>query len=150
MNNNNEKTKKETGPQESLKKRIKIGEISDKELAEIKAGVERAKLLSKLLDDAMLDPLGGIFAGNGDAATALAGLYIIYQADKIGLPYHKLAMMCGRQTLDFAAGSVPIIGDIFDFIYKSNKTNAEILRKHFEEIEKRKTKKELEKLKDKL
>jgi hypothetical protein len=121
--------------------------MSDKEMAQFKAGVERAELLAKVLDDAMLDPLVGLLPGGGDAASALAGLYIIYQAKKLDMPYHKLAIMLGRQALDFGGGTLPIIGDVFDFAYKSNKANAQMLRKHFEEIEKAKSQNDLGKLK---
>ena len=54
--------------------------------------------------------------------------------------------MLGRQTIDFAAGTIPILGDIFDFVYKSNKANAEALRHHFEQIEKQGLEKKLARL----
>ena len=63
--------------QESLKKRVKKGEISKEELVKIESGAKRATLLANVLDTAMLDPIAGLFEGAGDMATALAGLYII-------------------------------------------------------------------------
>jgi len=135
---------------ESLKTRAKTGEISAKELEEIRSDVKKAELLSTILDDAMLDPILGLVEGGGDVASGLAGLYIIYKAKKAGVPYHKLAAMMGRQAIDIGGGSIPIIGDLFDFVYKSNKKNAKVLREHFEKIEKRKTRTELEKLKKKV
>lgn len=134
----------------SLDKRIKKGDLTDAELEQIKNEVERAELLAKVLDDGMIDPLLGLFEGAGDAASALAGLYIIKKAKKLGIPRHKLAIMVGRQTLDLTGGSIPVIGDVFDFAYKSNKKNAEQLKKHFAEIEKKKTKKDLENLKNQI
>lgn len=134
----------------SLNEKIDTGELSDQELTRLKADVERAELLADLLDDKMLDPIAGLFEGAGDVASALAGLYIIYQAKKLNMPYHKLAIMVGRQAIDLGGGSVPVIGDVFDFVYKSNKQNAAMLRKHFEEIEKRKSEKKLENLKRKI
>jgi hypothetical protein len=108
--------------------------MSPEELKRIESGVKRAELLAKVLDDAYLDPIIGLFEGGGDAATALAGLYIIYEADKAGMSTVELTKMIGRTGFDFLAGNIPIVGDIFDFFYKSNKKNAEVLRKHFEEI----------------
>ena len=108
--------------------------LSPEELKRIEAGVKRAELLAKVLDDAYLDPIIGLFEGGGDAATALAGLYIVYEAQRAGVSNWELAKMIGRQGFDFLAGDIPIVGDIFDFFYKSNKKNAQVLRKHFEEI----------------
>jgi hypothetical protein len=128
-------------------KENKEKQLTPKQLAEFKADVKRAELLADLLDDKMIDPIAGLFPGAGDTATALAGLYIIYQAKKMDMPYHKLAVMAGRQALDFGGGTIPIIGDLFDFVYKSNKANAEMLRKHFEKIEKEQSQNQLGKLK---
>ena len=114
---------------EKMKKRL-----SPEEIRRIGAGVKRAELLAKVLDDAYLDPILGLFEGPGDAATALAGLYIVYEANKAGMSNWELAKMIGRTGFDFVAGDIPIVGDIFDFFYKSNKKNAQVLRKHFEEI----------------
>ncbi len=110
--------------------------LKPEELKRIEAGVKRAEGLAKILDDAYLDPILGLFEGGGDAASALAGLYIVYEAQRAGVSNWELAKMIGRQGFDFVAGDIPIVGDIFDFFYKSNKKNAEVLRKHFEEISK--------------
>lgn len=108
--------------------------LSRDELKRIESGVKRAELLAKVLDKGYLDPIIGLWEGGGDAITAVAGLYIVYEAKKAGVSPFKLATMIGRTGLDFLAGSIPIAGDIFDFLYKSNKKNAEVLRKHFEKI----------------
>jgi hypothetical protein len=119
----------------SVKEKIKEGTLSPADLKKIEKGVKRSELLATTLDTAMLDPILGLFTGSGDAATSIAGLYIVYQAEKAGMSYWELAKMLGRQTVDFTLGSVPIIGDVFDFVYKSNKKNAKALRQHFEKIE---------------
>ncbi len=108
--------------------------LSPKEIKRIEDGVKRAERLADLLDDKYLDPLIGLWEGAGDAATALAGLYIVYEAQRAGVSNWELAKMVGRQGYDFLLGDLPIAGDIFDFFYKSNKKNAEVLRKHFEDI----------------
>ncbi|MFA7685422.1 MAG: DUF4112 domain-containing protein [Candidatus Gracilibacteria bacterium] len=118
----------------SIKEKIKEGSLSQTELKRIEKGVKRAELLATVLDTTMIDPIAGIFEGAGDVATGLAGLYIVYEAQKAGMSYWELAKMLGRQTLDLAGGSIPIVGDTFDFVYKSNKANAEALRHHFEKI----------------
>lgn len=110
--------------------------MTPEELKRIEAGVKRAEKLADLLDDKYLDPIIGLFfPEGGDAVTAIAGLYIIYEAKKAKMPTWELAKMVGRTSFDFLAGDIPILGDLFDFIYKSNKANAEALRKHFDEID---------------
>lgn len=110
-------------------------QLSQKEISDIEKRVKRAEKLADVLDDKYLDPIIGMVGGPaGDAATSLAGLYIIYEAKESGVGTWELSKMIGRTGLDFLKGGLPIIGDIFDFFYKSNKANAEVLRKHFEEI----------------
>lgn len=109
--------------------------LSPEQIKEIEKKVKRAEKLADVLDDKYLDPIIGFVGGPaGDAATSLAGLYIIYEAKESGVSTWELSKMIGRTGLDFLKGGIPIFGDIFDAFYKSNKTNAEVLRKHFEEI----------------
>jgi len=130
----------------SIKERAEKGELTKEELEKIRKGVKRAENLATVLDTAMVDPILGIFVGAGDAATGLAGLYIVYEAQKAGMSNWQLAKMVGRQGLDFLIGDIPIIGDIFDFFYKGNKKNAAALRTHFEKIEKECMRKDLSEL----
>ena len=109
--------------------------LTPEELKRIENGVKRAEKLADLLDDKYLDPVIGLFfPEGGDAATALAGLYILYEAKKANMSTWELTKMVGRTGFDFLHGAIPIIGDALDFVYKSNKKNAAALRKHFEKI----------------
>jgi Domain of unknown function (DUF4112) len=110
------------------------GKMTPEELKRIEGGVKRAEKLAEILDDYYLDPIIGLLEGTGDAATALAGLYIVYEARQAHMPKWELAKMLGRQAIDFLIGEIPVGGDLFDFVYKSNKKNAAVLRKHFEDI----------------
>lgn len=110
-------------------------QLSPDDLKRIEVGVKNAEFLAKVLDDAYLDPIiGAFFPEGGDAATAVAGLYIVYEARKAGMSNWELAKMLGRTGFDFLHGAIPIVGDFFDFFYKSNKKNAEVLRRHFDKI----------------
>lgn len=121
--------------QETPKQEPEKIQLTPEELEKMRKRVERAEKLADVLDNKMLDPLIGTFIPEGgDILTALAGLYIIYEAKQLDMPAWELAKMLGRTKLDWLAGSVPIVGDLFDFAYKSNRTNAEALRAHFEKI----------------
>lgn len=110
-------------------------QFTPEEIKKMKKRVERAEKLADVLDKKMLDPIiGAVIPEGGDVLTGLAGLYIIYEAKQLDMPAWELAKMLGRTQLDWLIGSVPIVGDLFDFFSKSNVKNAEILREHFEKI----------------
>ena len=101
------------------------GETTDRrELA-----IRRAEKLAKWMDDAYLDPLVGMaLPGAGDLITLVPSLYILLVGLRNGVPKVVLARMLLNLTLDTVAGSVPVVGDLFDAGYKSNKRNAALLR----------------------
>ncbi len=126
----NKKNMKEAPKQESEKV-----QLTPEELEKMKKRIQRAEALADILDKKMLDPIIGAFIPEGgDAVTALAGLYIIYEAKQSDMSAWELSKMLGRTGLDWLSGSVPVIGDLFDFVYKSNSANAQALREHFEKI----------------
>jgi hypothetical protein len=43
--------------------------------------------------------------------------------------------MVGITILDVLIGLVPLLGDLFDFAYKANKRNADLLTRHLDELE---------------
>ena len=79
-----------------------------------------------------LDGLLGLIPGVGDAVTLVPAGYILYKAHKVGVPNGLLARMVLNSGADALLGSVPLIGDLFDFIFKSNRRNVEMLRRHLE------------------
>jgi len=112
--------------------------LSDEQVREIGERLKKADKVANALDKYQLDPIIGLFEGGGDAVTAVAGLYIVYQAKKAGLPPWEIVKMMGRIGIDFAVGSLPVVGDIADFLYRSNKKNAVTFREYYEkEIVKR-------------
>lgn len=79
-----------------------------------------------------IDGLAGLVPGIGDAATGLVSAWLILEARRMGLPRRLLLAMAGNVALDFAAGSVPVIGSIFDFMFKANQRNLRLVRRHLE------------------
>lgn len=80
-----------------------------------------------------LDGLVGLIPGVGDALTNLVGLYVIIEAWRIGVPARLLVAMLANLGADFAIGSVPLVGDVFDLFFKSNTRNVDLLRRHLKE-----------------
>lgn len=76
-----------------------------------------------------LDGLLGLVPGVGDAATTLVSAWIVAQAWRMGAPRHVILRMVANVGIDFALGSVPLAGDVFDFAFKANSRNVRLLRK---------------------
>ncbi|MFP4089574.1 MAG: DUF4112 domain-containing protein [Cyclobacteriaceae bacterium] len=80
-----------------------------------------------------LDPILGLLPGIGDAVSlAISGVLITYMYRQ-GASRKALIMMIGNVVLDAIIGSIPILGNIFDFAYKANNRNIRIMKRHFEE-----------------
>ena len=84
-----------------------------------------------------VDGVASIVPVLGDSATAVIGLYIIAQAARLGIPKSTLARMLGNVGIDWAFGSVPVIGTMFDLAFKSNLRNMRLLNKHLDTHESR-------------
>ena len=103
---------------------------------EIEQHLER---LSWLMDDVFripvigwrigLDALLGLIPGVGDTATTLASLYILTSAVRYQVPKITLLRMGLNLGIDYALGSLPLVGDFFDAWWKSNQRNVELLRR---------------------
>jgi hypothetical protein len=102
---------------------------------EIEDGLES---LSKYLDDWVkipvvgwrfgLDALIGLIPNVGDTVTSLASFYILVAGVRYGVPKITLLRMAFNIGLDYVVGAIPFIGDAFDFFWKSNKQNIDLIR----------------------
>jgi hypothetical protein len=73
------------------------------------------------------DPIIGLLSGVGDDVTSAASLVIVHHAWRLGAPPSVLKRMIGNIGLDFLLGSIPILGDAFDRVWKANRRNAELV-----------------------
>lgn len=103
----------------------------------VNARLRRVHRLSRLLDDWLripgtryrigLDGLIGLIPGLGDVIGALLSAYILFEALQLGAPKTLLLRMVGNITLEMLVGVIPILGDLFDFAWKANRKNANLL-----------------------
>ena len=97
--------------------------------------------LAELLDEAVkipvigyrvgLDALLGLVPVIGDFSGFAISSYIIFKAHNMGVPREKVSRMVFNSLVDVFVGSIPVVGDIFDVFWKSNKRNMKIVERHF-------------------
>jgi hypothetical protein len=122
-------------------------EFSEAELDRIERRLER---LATALDSAWglpgtrfrfgADSLLGLVPAVGDVtALGLSG-YLILQARRLGAPPEMLRRMAVNVGIDAAIGAVPLIGDVFDVVFKANRRNMALLREHIAGLRARRAK----------
>lgn len=82
-----------------------------------------------------LDGILGLLPVIGDTATLVAGLSIVARAHKMGIRGRALLEMLLNVGIDYAFGSIPLLGDLFDFFWKSNRRNIRIIEREIERQE---------------
>jgi hypothetical protein len=75
-----------------------------------------------------LDSLIGLIPNVGDVSTSIVSFYILIAGVRYGVPKITLARMAFNIGLDYIVGVIPFIGDAFDFFWKSNKQNVDLIR----------------------
>ena len=79
-----------------------------------------------------LDAIVGLVPVLGDVITAAMGAYIVWEGRNLGLSKWQLWRMAGNVAFDTAVGAVPVAGDLFDLLFRSNTRNLKIIRKHLD------------------
>ncbi|WP_303904623.1 DUF4112 domain-containing protein [Thiohalomonas denitrificans] len=104
--------------------------------------LRHADLLSRWMDDIVrlpggfrigLDGIIGLIPGVGDAAGAVVSSVIVGQAARFGVPAGVLLRMIGNILIETIIGSIPVLGDLFDFAWKANLKNFDLLKRHMGE-----------------
>jgi hypothetical protein len=104
--------------------------------------VARLEALARLMDGAFvlpgtnirmgLDAIIGLIPVAGDVIAGLISTYLIWEARQLGAPKWLIARMMGNTLLDTMVGSVPVVGDAFDVMFRANMKNMALLRRHVE------------------
>jgi Domain of unknown function (DUF4112) len=108
--------------------------------AESRVATERlVKVLSLWMDSVFripgvgwrfgLDPIIGLLPIAGDLASAGVSIYILLAAGRLQVPRITIARMGLNVAIDYTLGAIPLIGNVFDFVWKANARNVEILER---------------------
>ncbi|WP_246112645.1 DUF4112 domain-containing protein [Allorhodopirellula solitaria] len=80
-----------------------------------------------------LDFLLGLVPGAGDALSlGFSGLLIATMA-RNGASIRLVMLMLGNVILDAVVGAVPVVGNLFDLVFRANLRNARLMREHYEQ-----------------
>lgn len=100
-----------------------------------RAALERMRTVAMVLDESVeipvieyrigVDPLLSMLPGIGDALSAGISLYIVVEAARLGVSFTTLLGMLARASVDAVGGSIPVVGPVFDAVFKANKWNVE-------------------------
>lgn len=77
-----------------------------------------------------LDGLLGLIPGVGDFLASTVSGYIVWQAYQAGVPKSVLLRMLINVAVDLLVGAIPIVGDVFDFVFKANSRNLALLERY--------------------
>src|SRR5438046_6331728 len=93
----------------------------------------RIELISRLMDDLVpipgtrqrigLDPVIGLVPGIGDLVSAIAGVWVIAEAARFGIPAIVLVRMCWNTAVDLVVGAVAVLGGRFYVVLHSTRGN---------------------------
>ena len=94
--------------------------------------LERSFVIPGINRPVGLDALVGLIPVVGDVVAMAMGAYIVWEARNLDMPKWKLLRMAGNVAFDTAVGAVPLAGDVFDFLFRSNSRNLRIVKKHLD------------------
>lgn len=110
--------------------------------ARLHAARARLRRYARLLDSGVgipgtrwrigIESLIGLIPGIGDLAGAALGSWFIVEAVRLRVPGALLARMIGNVAFDTLLGVVPVVGDVADFVFKSNHRNLRMLDGHLD------------------
>jgi hypothetical protein len=80
-----------------------------------------------------LDPLLGFIPIVGDLSSTVVSVALLLTMMRHGASGAVVVRMVLNILIDTIIGGIPLIGNVFDFAYKSNERNVALLRRHYAE-----------------
>lgn len=106
------------------------------------AALARLDRFSRMADNAVgipftrfrigFEPIIGLVPVLGDFAGLMMSCYVLVEAHRAGASTRVKGQMIRNMAIDFFGGLIPVIGDAFDFAWKANARNAQLLRDYLE------------------
>lgn len=103
--------------------------------------LKMVRRVSKLMDEEFtigglkfgLDPILNFIPFGGDIGSYLISIVLIITMVKHGASGRVVARMVANASLDALIGAIPVLGWVFDFVYRANTRNVNLLTQHYTE-----------------
>jgi len=102
-----------------------------------RAAVDRLRTVAHVLDGLVrvpgteirvgVDPVLGAIPAVGNALSTGLSLYVVAEAARAGVTYTTLLRMLGTVAVDAVGGSLPVVGPVFDALWRANERNVALL-----------------------
>lgn len=80
-----------------------------------------------------LDFLLGLFPYAGDLISLTFSGFMVATMARHGASGMLVVRMLGNVALDALVGTIPLLGDLFDLVYKANIRNLHLMQEHYQE-----------------
>ncbi|MGI4022407.1 MAG: DUF4112 domain-containing protein [Janthinobacterium lividum] len=80
-----------------------------------------------------IDPVINLIPVAGDISGFVVAASLVWVMARHGVSRKVLILMVLNVMLDAVIGAIPLIGQVFDFYYKSNSRNIKLLKEHYQE-----------------
>ena len=108
-----------------------------------KTALRHVEAYSRLLDSKFripgtgvrfgIEPIAGLVPVAGDAIGYVASGILVLTMARHGATPLLVARMLLNITVDAIVGAVPVLGSVFDVVFKANDRNARLLREYYED-----------------
>jgi hypothetical protein len=78
-----------------------------------------------------IDPILGLLPVAGDLVAAIISALLILTYVRLGIPNALILRMVGNLVIDLVFGSIPVLGTVFDVVYRSNDRNRRLAEGYF-------------------
>ena len=106
------------------------------------AARRRIELLEHVLERAVvipgttfgfgLDSVIGLIPVAGDLIGGAVGVHLVLEARSLGVPRLAVARMLANVGVDTLLGMIPFAGDAIDLLFRSNRMNLRIIKRHLD------------------
>lgn len=114
-----------------------------KKVANMQGRMKWVERVSYLLDESFrvpgtsfrfgFDPIFNLIPGAGSFAGLLISSALVFTMGKYGVSRKVVILMALNILIDAAVGSIPVVGQVFDFFYRANSRNIRLLKEHYVE-----------------
>jgi len=112
------------------------------DLTQEKESLQEIRKMADFLDSKYQLPFGwrvgwdgilGLIPGVGDLATNLISFYILYKGAILGCPVSVVLRMGLNILIDNVIDTIPLLGNIFDFMWKANNKNLALIESYLQQ-----------------